>query len=116
MPALPEKAKVDPTGVGDGFRAGFLAGRSRALGLQRSAELGSLMATLVLETVGTQEYPFDRGAGVSTAGGLLRHRCGDGDRRGAALVTVPHIPVGTCRDLEIWSNRTVRAVALTVIS
>ena len=61
VPALPEKAKVDPTGVGDGFRAGFLAGRSRALGLQRSAELGSLMATLVLETVGTQEFTFDRG-------------------------------------------------------
>ena len=61
VPALPEKAKVDPTGVGDGFRAGFLAGRSCGLGLRRSAELGSLMATLVLETVGTQEYRFDAG-------------------------------------------------------
>jgi adenosine kinase len=58
VPALPEKTKVDPTGVGDAFRAGFLAGRTRALGLERSAQLGSLMATLVLETMGTQEYDF----------------------------------------------------------
>lgn len=57
--ALPEVAKIDPTGVGDGFRAGFLAGRSRGLGLERAAQLGSLMATLVLETVGTQEYRLD---------------------------------------------------------
>ena len=26
--ALPEKSKIDPTGVGDAFRAGFLAGRA----------------------------------------------------------------------------------------
>jgi adenosine kinase len=59
VPALPEKGKIDPTGVGDAFRAGFLAGRSCGLELGRAAELGSLMATLVLETVGTQEYSFD---------------------------------------------------------
>ncbi len=58
--ALPERTKTDPTGVGDGFRGGFLAGRSVGLPMRRCAELGSLMATLVLETVGTQEYAFDR--------------------------------------------------------
>ncbi len=57
--ALPEKSKTDPTGVGDAFRAGFLSGRARSLGLERSAQLGSLMATLTLETVGTQEYTLD---------------------------------------------------------
>src|SRR3989440_790361 len=46
----------DPTGVGDGFRAGFFAGRSWGLDLERSAQVGALVATLVLETVGTQEY------------------------------------------------------------
>jgi adenosine kinase len=46
----------DPTGVGDGFRAGFFAARSWGLGLERSAQVGALLATLVLETVGTQEY------------------------------------------------------------
>jgi adenosine kinase len=30
------------------------------LSMQRSAELGCLLATYVLETVGTQEYRFDR--------------------------------------------------------
>jgi len=57
--ALPEKSKTDPTGVGDAFRAGFLAGRERMLSMERSAQLGSLMATLTLETIGTQEYRLD---------------------------------------------------------
>jgi adenosine kinase len=46
----------DPTGVGDGFRSGFFAARSWGLPLERAAQVGSLLATLVLETVGTQEY------------------------------------------------------------
>jgi adenosine kinase len=57
--ALPERSKTDPTGVGDAFRAGFLAGRASGLTMERSAQLGSLMATLTLETVGTQEYDLD---------------------------------------------------------
>jgi adenosine kinase len=56
VPVAKEYAKVDPTGVGDGFRAGFLSARAWGLSWQRSAEVGSLLATLVLETVGTQEY------------------------------------------------------------
>ena len=47
---------IDPTGVGDGFRAGFFAGLSWGLPLERSAQIGTLMAALVLETVGPQEY------------------------------------------------------------
>ena len=57
---VPESGKVDPTGVGDAFRAGFLTGQSAGLSLERSAQLGSLVAVLVLETVGTQEWSFDR--------------------------------------------------------
>jgi adenosine kinase len=56
VPVAKERAKIDPTGVGDGFRAGFLAGRTWGLSWERSAQVGSLLATLVLETVGTQEY------------------------------------------------------------
>jgi adenosine kinase len=56
VPAAPETAKVDPTGVGDGFRAGLLAGQSWGLSLQRSAQIGNLLATYVLETDGPQEY------------------------------------------------------------
>lgn len=58
--AVPERGKVDPTGVGDGFRAGFIAGIEGGLSLERSAQLGSLIAVLVLETVGTQEWTFNR--------------------------------------------------------
>ena len=51
-----EVRKADPTGVGDAFRAGFLTGVSEGLPLRESAELGSMLATYVIETVGTQEY------------------------------------------------------------
>ncbi|MFF2557375.1 carbohydrate kinase family protein [Nocardia sp. NPDC058058] len=57
---VPDNAKVDPTGVGDGFRAGFLTGHSSGLSLERSAQLGSLIAVLILETVGTQEWTLDK--------------------------------------------------------
>ena len=60
VPVVPEERKADPTGVGDAFRAGFLAARSWGLGLERSAQVGTLVATYVLETVGTQEYALSR--------------------------------------------------------
>ena len=50
---------ADPTGVGDAFRAGFLSGRAWGLSWERSAQVGSLLATLCLETVGPQEYAVD---------------------------------------------------------
>ncbi|WP_354639776.1 carbohydrate kinase family protein [Kitasatospora camelliae] len=56
-----EERKADPTGVGDGFRAGFLAGLSWDLGLERAAQVGCMLATLVIETVGTQEYELRHG-------------------------------------------------------
>ncbi|GAA1792949.1 carbohydrate kinase family protein [Planosporangium flavigriseum] len=56
VPVARETQAYDPTGVGDGFRAGFFAGLSWGLSLERSAQIGSLLATLVLETIGTQEY------------------------------------------------------------
>ena len=51
---------VDPTGVGDAFRAGFLAATAWGLALERACQVGSLLATHVVETVGTQEYTYDR--------------------------------------------------------
>ncbi len=65
VPVVPELAKIDPTGVGDAFRAGFVAGRYRGLTFERSAQLGSLMATLVLETIGTQEYLFEPSTAIT---------------------------------------------------
>jgi adenosine kinase len=56
VPAVPEIEKVEPTGVGDAFRAGFLAALAWGLGLERAAQLGCLLAVYVVEKVGTQEY------------------------------------------------------------
>lgn len=61
---VPDIAKADPTGVGDGFRAGFLTGRSAGLSLERSAQLGSLVAVLVLESVGPQDWTLVRDVAV----------------------------------------------------
>ena len=55
-----ERSKVDPTGVGDNFRSGFLAGLSWGLNHERCAQIGSLLATYCLEHKGTQEYRFDK--------------------------------------------------------
>ncbi|WP_433598651.1 carbohydrate kinase family protein [Nocardia sp. CA-135953] len=57
---VPEVNKVEPTGVGDAFRAGFLTGHTAGLSLERSAQLGSLIAVLVLETMGTQEWTLNK--------------------------------------------------------
>jgi adenosine kinase len=74
----------DPTGGGDAFRAGFLCGRAWGLGLERSAQVGSLIATCCLETVGTQEYS------VSRAGALERLEQAYGAH--AAAEIAPHLP------------------------
>ncbi|WP_170224355.1 carbohydrate kinase family protein [Actinokineospora cianjurensis] len=63
--AVPELAKVDPTGVGDGFRAGFLAALTQGLSLERAAQLGSMVAVLVLEADGPQEWKYAKPTAVS---------------------------------------------------
>jgi adenosine kinase len=62
--AVPETQKVEPTGVGDAFRAGFLAALSWGLTLERAAQLGCLLAVYVVERVGTQEYTLHQAAFV----------------------------------------------------
>ncbi|HEU5035182.1 MAG TPA: carbohydrate kinase family protein [Mycobacteriales bacterium] len=84
VPVLPARAVADPTGGGDAFRAGFLAGRSWGLPLQRAAQVGSLLATLCLETVGTQEYAVDRAEALS--------RLGAAYGADAAAEIAPHLP------------------------
>jgi len=53
-----ENGKVDPTGVGDSFRSGFIAGLAWGLSHERCLQLGAMIATYVIETKGTQEYRF----------------------------------------------------------
>jgi len=74
---------VDPTGVGDSFRAGFLAGVAAGLSLERSAQIGCTIAASVVETTGTQEYQLDHAGFIDR----LRSAYGDAaaDEVGAAL-------------------------------
>ena len=58
---VPEITKIeDPTGVGDSYRAGFIAGLAWGVSLERCAQLGAILAAFCLETKGTQEYRFDK--------------------------------------------------------
>jgi adenosine kinase len=58
VPIAQESAKRDPTGVGDAFRAGFIAGLSWGVSLERCAQIGSMLSAYVIAVVGTQEYRF----------------------------------------------------------
>lgn len=58
--AVPETKPVEPTGGGDALRAGFVAARQWGLGLERSTQVGSAVATAAVEVVGTQEYDLPR--------------------------------------------------------
>ncbi|WP_024332476.1 carbohydrate kinase family protein [Gordonia hirsuta] len=59
VPVVPVENQIDPTGVGDGFRAGFLTGLARGLRYERAAQLGAMVATLVLECESTQGWTWD---------------------------------------------------------
>jgi adenosine kinase len=58
VPAAKNVKPVEPTGVGDAFRAGFLAALGWGLSLERAAQVGCVLAAYVVETVGPQEYSF----------------------------------------------------------
>jgi adenosine kinase len=58
--AAPVEEKVEPTGVGDAFRAGFLSTVGWGLSLERAAQVGNLLAVHVLEAPGGQEYTLDK--------------------------------------------------------
>lgn len=59
VPAVPDVPLTHPTGVGDAFRAGFLAGLGRGLPLLPAARLGCVVASRALSTVGSQTYRID---------------------------------------------------------
>ena len=58
VPAFRSDSIVDPTGAGDAYRAGLLAGIAYDLSLELSAQIGALCATYALEEVGTQNHDF----------------------------------------------------------
>ena len=60
IPTVPEDQIVDPTGVGDAFRGGFLAGYSQGFDWKLCGEIGSLAAVYVLEQNGPQSHAYTR--------------------------------------------------------
>jgi len=58
IPVVPEVSIVDPTGVGDAFRAGFLTGYAHGWSWELCGQMGSLAATYCLEHKGTQNHSF----------------------------------------------------------
>jgi adenosine kinase len=60
IPVVTPDIIVDPTGVGDAFRGGFLTGLSRAFPWEVCGRMGALAATYCLEVKGTQEHKFSR--------------------------------------------------------
>ncbi|MGY0390054.1 carbohydrate kinase family protein [Nocardioides sp. WG-D5] len=58
LPAAKNVNAVEPTGVGDAFRAGFLAALAWDCELEQAAEVGCVLAAYCVETVGPQEYSF----------------------------------------------------------
>jgi adenosine kinase len=60
VPACPDVKAVEPTGVGDAFRSGFLAALEWQLTHERAAQVGCVLAAYVVERIGTQEYSFTR--------------------------------------------------------
>src|SRR5690606_27827179 len=77
--------EVDPTGVGDGFRAGFFAARSWGLPLERACQVGCLVAALVLESAGAQEYEIRPE--------IVLKRLADSYGDGCAADVAPYLPV-----------------------
>jgi adenosine kinase len=57
-PVVPPKEILDPTGVGDAFRGGFLTGFSHGFDWEICGKMGALAATYCLEAIGTQEHSY----------------------------------------------------------
>jgi adenosine kinase len=56
IPAARARALVEPTGVGDAFRAGLLTGLERGYGWPGTLKLANIAAVYVIEQVGTQNH------------------------------------------------------------
>jgi len=58
IPAAPPRQIAEPTGAGDAYRAGIIAGLIRGYSWETTGRIASLVATYALEYVGTQGHRF----------------------------------------------------------
>jgi len=81
IPVVPEDRIIDPTGVGDAFRGGFLAAYAHGWDWSLCGQVGSLAAVYVLEQNGTQNHHYSRQEFVER----FRKHYDDGGRLDALL-------------------------------
>src|SRR2546421_7890861 len=60
IPAAATASEVDPTGAGDAYRAGLVAGLLRGLDVATAGRVASLAATYAIEQVGTAEHSYTK--------------------------------------------------------
>jgi adenosine kinase len=58
VPAVAPHRIIDPTGVGDAFRGGFLKGMARGASYRVCGQIGSVAATYALEHLGGQSHAY----------------------------------------------------------
>jgi adenosine kinase len=68
IPVVPPAQIVDPTGVGDAYRAGFVKGLALGASWETAGQMGAVAAAYVLEKRGTQNHSYTR------AGFVARYR------------------------------------------
>jgi adenosine kinase len=60
IPVVTPERILDPTGVGDSYRGGFLTGYARGWDWELCGQMGALAATYCLEQKGTQNHSYTR--------------------------------------------------------
>ncbi|MBU0981223.1 carbohydrate kinase family protein [Patescibacteria group bacterium] len=61
VPAVPVEKVADPTGAGDAFRAGVIAGLSKGLSTEDSAKMGAILGAASVMNKQTQGYSIPEG-------------------------------------------------------
>lgn len=59
IPAVTPETIIDPTGLGDAYRGGFLKGYMHRLSLERCGQMGSIAATYCIEADGPMGHKFN---------------------------------------------------------
>jgi adenosine kinase len=60
IPVVPPEPRVEPTGVGDAYRAGIIKGMLRGYRWETTGRIAALAATYTLEQHGTQNHRYTR--------------------------------------------------------
>jgi adenosine kinase len=77
VPAVPGVEAVEPTGVGDAFRAGYLGAVVAGVSTPCAAAIGCVLAAYVVERIGTQEYAFSAGEFLARLRGAYSNETAD---------------------------------------